>query len=80
MVPDKNANVHPTEAFDYATETAVVKIPIHAGKVGRVKLHGVYWFARSHTFRTIEAGEDVKVLDREGLKLVVEPLLVRKTT
>lgn len=71
---DENKNVHTTRAFDYSREIAIVKAPIHVGKVGRIKLHGVYWFARSHSCRTIKVGEDVEVLDREGLTLTVEPL------
>ena len=75
ITSDDNETVQATDMFDSYKDIAIVKTPIHVGRVGRIKLYGVYWSARSHSNRMIGPGEDVRILRRDGLTLTVEPLL-----
>jgi membrane-bound serine protease (ClpP class) len=43
-----------------------------AGSDGEVVVHGQYWPARAA--RPVAAGQGIKVLAREGLTLLVEPM------
>ncbi len=51
---------------------AVSVTAIEPASPGKVEFNGVVWDARSET--SIEAGRRVKVVDRSGLRLKVEPL------
>ena len=74
LSPTDDKAIRVYQAFDYSKGIATVEMPIHIGKVGLIKLYGVYWSARSCTARIIAVGENVRVLYREGLTLTVEPL------
>jgi membrane protein implicated in regulation of membrane protease activity len=52
----------------------IVEDPIRINKVGRIRLHGVYWFARSTSDRIIAVDEEVKVVALNGNTLTVEPI------
>lgn len=60
--------------MSYLDSVGVVESPIRIGKKGRVRLCGVYWFARSSSDRIIAIGETVKVASRYGNTLNVEPI------
>lgn len=60
--------------MSYLDSTGVVESPIRIGKKGRIRLCGVYWFARSHSDRIIAIDEHVRVVSREGLTLIVVPI------
>jgi membrane protein implicated in regulation of membrane protease activity len=51
-------------------QTGVVTKQISANTVGRIKLRGGEWSAIAK--ETINEGENVRVLDIEGVKLIVE--------
>lgn len=60
--------------MSYLDSVGVVESPIRIGKKGRVRLCGVYWFARASSDRIIAIGETVKVVSRYGTTLNVEPI------
>ena len=60
--------------MSYLESIGVVESPIRIGKRGRVRLCGVYWFARSSSDRIIAIDENIKVIGREGNTLLVEPV------
>ncbi|MEM7065978.1 MAG: NfeD family protein [Cyanobacteria bacterium P01_B01_bin.77] len=60
--------------MSYLDSVGVVESPIRIGKKGRVRLCGVYWFARSNSDRIIAIGETIKVISRYGTTLNVEPI------
>ena len=64
--------------MSYLRSTGVVELPIRIGKKGRIRLCGVYWFARSDNSRIIAIGENVRVVGREGNTLVIEPINLPK--
>ena len=53
-------------------KTAVVTEKISPNEIGKVKLRGISWSAISND--EIEKGSKVRVLDIEGVKLIVELL------
>lgn len=71
---NRNGIAQATVAFNYSDGIATVHKPIYVGKEGRIKLYGVYWPARSCSNRMIAVGEHVRVLLREGLTLLIEPI------
>ncbi|MEM6837078.1 MAG: NfeD family protein [Cyanobacteria bacterium P01_C01_bin.120] len=54
--------------------TAIVKVEIRPGQLGRVKLQGVRWRACCDRAITLSEGAQVKVLGRRANILVVEPI------
>jgi membrane protein implicated in regulation of membrane protease activity len=62
-------------ASDYFGEEATVVVPIEPDRKGRICLYGVYWPARAkpHVRRVIPAEAIVRVVERRGLTLIVEP-------
>ena len=49
-------------------------------QTGRVVLNGMDWSARTQKDGTIEAETIVKVIDVQGVKLIVEPVILERTT
>ncbi|MGP1375226.1 MAG: NfeD family protein [Almyronema sp.] len=47
---------------------------VEPGKLWRVKYQATLWLARSHQLGNFRPGEWVKVVDRKGLVLFIEPL------
>jgi NfeD-like C-terminal, partner-binding len=61
---------------DYqTTPKATIVESLEAGKAGYVKFQGCLWRAVTNTSFTLEAGTLVRVVDRQHLTLVVEPLM-----
>lgn len=63
---------HPT----FGNPQAVVANEVLPGKRGRVKYQATYWFAITPMALSIQlkAGDKVRVLERRGNTLVVEPV------
>ncbi|MEO0988626.1 MAG: NfeD family protein [Cyanobacteria bacterium J06639_14] len=57
------------------TRQAVVSNEILPGKRGRVKYQATYWFAVTQTVmeRGLKVGKKVRVIERKGNTLVVQP-------
>lgn len=57
------------------TRQAVVSNEIPPGKRGRVKYQATYWFAVTQTVmkRGLKVGKKVRVIERKGNTLVVQP-------
>ncbi len=64
----------PLDSYWQATSTVVESIL--PGGTGRIRLYGIYWYARTikPLASTICSGTDVKVIGRDGLALLVHPL------
>ena len=60
--------------MSYLESVGIVESPIRIGKRGRIRLCGVYWFARSTSDRIIAIDENIKVIGREGNTLIVAPV------
>lgn len=60
------------EILKFIGETAIALDEISPEKEGFVMFHGEYWRARSKT--TVNPGQKVKIIAREGLTLIVEPI------
>lgn len=60
--------------MSYWESVGTVESPIRIRKKGRIRLCGVYWFARSNSDRIIAIDEEVRVVAREGITLIVEPI------
>jgi membrane protein implicated in regulation of membrane protease activity len=61
---------HSTDA-----ETVIVD-PIHPQQAGSVKFMGTWWRARCRQSMGLATGTRVRVVDRENLTLIVEPIIV----
>ena len=61
-----------TSVLVFAGQFAVAVDEINSDKVGFVRFHGEHWKARSET--AVASGQKVKVISREGLTLIVEPI------
>jgi membrane protein implicated in regulation of membrane protease activity len=57
-------------------ETVIVD-PIAPQQVGSVKFMGIWWRARCRQSMELATGTRVRVVDRENLTLIVEPIIVR---
>lgn len=66
----------PSLTTTYLQDTGIIEDPIRIGRTGRIRLHGVYWSARSSSTisRILAVGETVLVIARDGLTLIVEPV------
>jgi membrane-bound ClpP family serine protease len=53
---------------------AKVSVAIHPEKGGMVTFQGVEWRAQSTVYFTLEEGKLVRVIDRQKLMLIVEPI------
>ena len=60
--------------MSYWESVGTVESPIRIHKKGRIRLCGVYWFARSDSDRIIAIDEEVRVVAREGVTLIVAPI------
>lgn len=60
--------------MSYWESVGTVESPIRIRKKGRICLCGIYWFARSNSDRIIAIAEEVRVVAREGITLIVEPI------
>ena len=60
--------------MSYLESVGVVESPIRIGKKGRIRLCGVYWFAYANSDRIIAINEEVRVVGRQGVTLIVEPI------
>lgn len=56
-------------------EIAVVDKSIHPGKKGRVCFQGSVWPAKCDSNLIISSGDDVRVIGRRRITLIVEPLI-----
>lgn len=56
----------------YAGQTATVRQPLQP--TGRVWFEGQSWFAETKSGRDVDAGKLVRILDLDGLTLIVEPI------
>lgn len=72
MVKYFKTNRVKTNAQTVIGKTAVVTEKISSNEIGKVKLRGISWSAISND--EIEKGSKVRVLDIEGVKLIVELL------
>ena len=61
-------------SFPDPTAKGVVDEVISPGYEWRIRLHGVFWHAKSRSYLRMVPGQEVKIIDREGLKLFIEPL------
>ncbi|MEM9150250.1 MAG: NfeD family protein [Cyanobacteria bacterium P01_F01_bin.3] len=73
LTRDAETALSPTNA--YLQGTGIIEDPIRIGRSGRIRLHGVYWSARSSSeiSRILAVGETVLIVARDGLTLIVEP-------
>src|SRR3990170_5388499 len=67
----KSAKKRPV-VLEFIGQVARTIDEIGPGKEGFVRFHGEYWRARSQT--TISPGRKVKIVAKEGLTLIVEPV------
>jgi len=67
----KSAKKRPA-GLKFIGEVAIVLDEIGPDKEGFVRFHGEYWKARSNT--TVTPGQKVKIIAKEGLTLIVEPV------
>jgi len=67
----KSAKKRP-EVLKFIGETATALDEISPEKEGFVRFHGKHWKARSKT--TVTPGQKVKIIAKEDLTLIVEPI------
>jgi membrane-bound serine protease (ClpP class) len=60
-----------TTVLQFAGQVALAIYEINLGKEGFVLFHGEHWKAKSKA--TIVPGQEVMIISREGLTLIVEP-------
>ena len=72
---DTKATMSATETYMNATGRVVE--PLRGFQPGKIRLHGVYWFAKlaTSTKFSIPKNSTVTVIGREGNTLLVEPLI-----
>ena len=66
----------PPSSSEYFQAKATVVSPIRGFQEGRIKLHGIFWFARLANptdFSFVESGSLVTITGRERNTLVVRP-------
>jgi membrane protein implicated in regulation of membrane protease activity len=51
-----------------------IETVVEPGKIWRVGHNATFWFARSDSSADFRPGDWVKVIDRQGLTLFIEPL------
>ncbi len=61
-----------TTVLEFAGHVAVAVDEFGLGKMGFVRFHGEHWKATSKS--AIIPGQKVKIISREGLTLIVEPV------
>jgi len=61
-----------TMVLEFVGQTAVAIDELNPGEAGFVRFHGEHWKARSDS--TVASGQKVKIVAREGLTLIVEPI------
>lgn len=66
-------NIWKSEILESEREGVIDEV-VKQGKVWRVKHHATLWFAQSSKAVSLHPGDWVKVVDRKGLLLFVEPL------
>ncbi len=66
------ASIKKTTVLQFAGQVAVAVDEIGLGKEGFVLFQGEHWKAESKS--SIASGEKVRIISREGLTLVVEPI------
>ena len=61
---------------NYINAEATVVEAIFPDNKGKIKLFDIYWPAKvsSHVKTVITAGESVRVVDRDGINLIVQPI------
>ena len=66
--------ISPLDSYWQATSTVVESIL--PGRTGRIRLYGIYWYARTikPLASTIRSGTNVKIIGRDGLSLLVHPI------
>ena len=69
----KNDNTK-TNAFSLINKKGIVVSNITPSNCGQVKVNGEYWSAVADKDITITKGEEIEVLDIDGVKLIVSPL------
>ena len=76
-----NAKRTKTNVDDLVGKEAKVTEKIdNLNQTGRVVLNGMDWSARTQKDGTIETETIVKVIDVQGVKLIVEPVILERTT
>jgi membrane protein implicated in regulation of membrane protease activity len=61
------------KASSFDQEGKIDKV-IEPGRVWRVAHKATFWFARSHADANFRPGDWVKVVGREGIVLLIEPM------
>ncbi len=61
--------------FNELTGQATVDQLIQAGKMGRVRFQGSWWYAQCQQDTTLVPGQVVRVVGRDNITLLVEPVL-----
>ena len=61
-----------TTVLEFVGQVAVAIDEVGPGESGFVRFHGEYWKARSDY--TVPPGQKVKIVARDGLTLIVEPI------
>lgn len=59
-------DIHPS-----FTEGVVVDV-VHEHKEWRIQVYGVFWFARAATNLSFKPGDTVRVVGRQGIKLIID--------
>ncbi|HEY9657544.1 MAG TPA: NfeD family protein, partial [Allocoleopsis sp.] len=55
---------------------AIVDAAISPGRSGRIRYQGSWWSARCEQDITLSPGEEVRVVGRQNITLIVEPLAI----
>ena len=62
-----------TSSTENDFEEGIVIGVVREGKEWVVRIHGVYWRARSYGTANFLPGEHIKVVGRKGIKLLIVP-------
>ncbi len=68
---------HGPVRFPHEEEGQVTEV-IEPGRVWQISHGASYWFARSYRRLNLNPGDLVRVIDRHGIVLIIEPLEVEE--